>query len=161
MRSWVEALYFSRAIPASVREADLDRRMRRTFRATLAYPDPPVTFTEKMRYKLARDRRPLLTTFADKVGVRDYVESKVGGHVLKELFLVTDNPRSLPKEDLPREFALKASHGSGGCVIVGEHVPSSEELPQPPVGWARLQVHPDNVDWRILRRLCGEWLGLR
>jgi TupA-like ATPgrasp len=161
LRARTERIYFSRAIPARVRDADLDRRMRRCFGTTLAYPDPPVTFRDKMRYKMAHDRRPLLTTFADKASVREYVAAKVGRHVLKELFLVTDDPLDIRRDALPREFVLHATHGSGGCVIVGDHVPREERLPEPPAGWARLQVFPDGVDWTRLRRLCREWLRLR
>src|SRR5690606_28252821 len=33
----------------------------------------PVTFTEKLRYKLIHDRRPLVRVFSDKIASRDYV----------------------------------------------------------------------------------------
>jgi len=161
VKARAERLYFSRAVPSRLREADLDRRMRRVFRTSLAYPDPPVTFREKMRYKMLNDRRPLLTTFADKVAVRDYVEAKVGPEILKELYLVTHDVTQIRRGSLPREFALKPSHGSGASMIVGEHVPRAQRLPQPPVGWARVQVSPESLDWGRLRNICREWFRLR
>jgi len=65
-----------------------------------------VTFNDKVRYKMLNDRRPLLTTFADKVAVRRYVEAKVGKEVLTELFLVTKNPEKVKQQFLPRESVL-------------------------------------------------------
>src|SRR5437867_168335 len=90
-----ERIYFSRAIPERVRDADLDRRMRRAFRTGLAYPSPPVTFNEKIRYKILHDRRPLLMTWADKFAVRDYIARKVGAEFLTELYLVTKDPKAV------------------------------------------------------------------
>src|SRR5947209_1724802 len=161
LRARAERIYFSRLIPGRLRELDLDRRMRRAARTVLAHPDPPVTFNEKVRYKILHDRRPLLVQWADKVAVRDYVESKLGSGFLTELYLVTEDPKLVRKAALPRGFALKASHGCGGCVIVGEHVPPDRKLPAPPAGWAHLDVSPESLDWTRLAGLCREWLGLR
>ena len=144
-----------------MRELDLDRRARESFRTVLAHPDPPVTFTDKMRYKMRHDRRALLPALADKVAARDYVEAKVGPHVLTKLYLVTGDAATIRQDALPREFVLKASHGCGGCAVVGDHVPSDKSLPRPPAGWVRVEVAPDSVDWSRLRALCREWLRLR
>ena len=38
----------------------------------------PRTFTEKVRYKMLRDHRPLMVTFADKAAVRGHVAAVVG-----------------------------------------------------------------------------------
>jgi TupA-like ATPgrasp len=120
-----------------------------------------VTFTDKVRHKILGDRRPVLKQWADKVAVRAYVESKVGREFLTELYRVTDDPEQLTSDALPREFALKPSHGSGACVIVGDQVKPEQKLPPLPVGWALLQVAPDSLDWDRLRSISWEWLGLR
>ena len=39
-----------------------------------------------------RDKRPLLTTFADKLAARAYIESRVGAGYLPELLAVTSDP---------------------------------------------------------------------
>jgi TupA-like ATPgrasp len=119
-----------------------------------------VTFNEKVRYKLLNDRRPLLTQWADKVAVRDYVERVVGSQYLTELYLVTDDPDHVREQALPREFALKPSHGSSACVVVGEQAPPENALPEPPVGWALMEITPERLDWDQLRGICREWLGL-
>jgi hypothetical protein len=94
----------------------------------------PTTFNQMVRRRMALDRRSILTTFVDKVAVRDYVREKVGEHVLTQLYAVTDDQYTLARADLPREFVLKVSHASGGSVIVGEHA-AREPLPEPPIRW--------------------------
>jgi hypothetical protein len=52
---------------------------------------PPVTLNEKILFKMAFDRRPILKTLADRIAVRDYVQERVGGHVLpKHLHVFSD-----------------------------------------------------------------------
>lgn len=124
-------------------------------------PRQPATFNEKVRYKMLKDRRPLLTTFADKVAVRDYVARKAGRHLLTQLYLVTGDPDRIGPDCLPREFVIKAAHGCGGVAVVADHAAPDARLPEPPAGWSRSLVAPGRVDWAVLRGLCREWLGLR
>jgi hypothetical protein len=120
-----------------------------------------VTFNEKVRYKMLADRRPLLTMFADKVAVRAYVEAKVGASVLTDLYAVTNEPQALMRAELPREFVVKPTHGSGAGVIVAEFVSSELGLPASPAGWAQWLVSPDSLDWDRLVEQCRHWLSLR
>ena len=89
----------------------------RTLRKSAENPD---TFSKKIRYKMAYDRRNELTTFADKVAVRRYVANSVGGKYLTTLYEVLgeDSLDLLPTEKLPKNFVIKTNHGSGGVVIV-------------------------------------------
>jgi hypothetical protein len=135
----VKRAYFSRLVPRRVRDAQLDWSIRRV----APYPDPPITFNAKLHYKMVNDRRPLLTTFADKVAVRRYIETKVGRHVLTDLFLVTEDAKLVRREALPREFVLKPSHGAGGC-IVSEKIASTEKMPDQHPGWSGFAVSPNN-----------------
>jgi hypothetical protein len=158
---FAKRVYFSRLVPSRLREADLDRRTRRAGRSVLSHPTPPATYSEKVRYKLLHDRNPLLVQWADKFASRDYIAAKVGNDLLPRLYLVTEDPEAIRRDALPREFALKATHGWGGVVIVGDHVSPERSLPAPPAGWVALDVAPDNVDWERLRGLCREWLHRR
>jgi len=133
----------------------------RDARRALEVPRRPATFNEKVRHKMASDHRPLLTTFADKVAVREYVSRTIGPHVLTEHYLVTEDPEAVRPESMPREVALKASHASGGCVLVAEHAAREHGLPDPPTGWQRFLVHPDSLDWDALRARCRTWLASR
>jgi hypothetical protein len=152
-------MYRSRLVPERVRELRRQRAASRDLLATITVP--PATFNEKVRYRMATDRRRILTVFADKVSVRDYVREKVGEHILARVYAVTEEPQELLDSGLPREFVVKASHASGGIVVVADHVPPLTRLPRPPVGWSRLAVAPANLEWDSLVDLCRDWLGRR
>jgi hypothetical protein len=142
-----------------VREAIVRWRWSKAARRALGVSRRPVGFNAKTRYKMAHDLRPLLTTLSDKVAAREYVARVVGSGYLPELELVTSAPADLRAEDLSREVAVKVSHASGGVVLVSESAPRGVLLPEPPVGWARFHVHPDDVDWDVVRALCEDWLA--
>ncbi len=110
---------------------------------------------------MLRDRRPLLTTFADKIAVREYVRSRVGPQVLTTLHLVTSSPEAVAEAELPREFVAKPSHASGACVVVAGFAPPERELPATPVGWAELLVRPERLDLHRLAGHCRHWLAHR
>lgn len=121
----------------------------------------PATFNEKVRYKMLADRRPLLTTFTDKLAVRTYVESRVGAGYLPELYAVTNEPSSLLRDALPREFVVKPTHASGAVVVVADFAPPDTALSRPDATWAKAWVRPAALDWGILTEIGEEWLSHR
>jgi len=118
----------------------------------------PVTFNEKLRYKMLADRRPLLTTFTDKLAVRTYVKSRVGAGVLTDLYFVTEAPAMLAGAELPREFVVKPTHAFGACVVVADFAPSEQELPAKD-GWLEAMVRPDRLNRDRLVALCHDWMS--
>jgi hypothetical protein len=78
----------------------------------------PRTLNEKIVRRMLFDRRPILTQLADKYAVREYVKTKVGAHVLPRLYWVTKAPDDIPFGDLPSQFVVKPTHGSGWVHIV-------------------------------------------
>lgn len=119
----------------------------------------PTTFNEKIRYKMVRDRRPMLKTFADKVAVRDYIVREVGHGYLTELYQVHETADAVRWDELPREFVCKASHASGGAIIVSESADPSFRLPPyVPSGYGRYVVHPDAFDPDRATVLLHRWL---
>ena len=152
-------LHGSPLVPERARDWVLERRARRKLLASI--DGAPTTFNEKVRYRMATDRRPILQTFADKLAVREYVADKVGDHLLTTLHLATDDPAALLPSALPRQFALKASHASGGVILVGDHVAPTRRLPEPRDDWDRWMVHPDSLDWDLMRAHCRCWLARR
>ena len=92
----------------------------------------PRTFTEKVRYKMLRDHRELMVTFADKAAVRDHVAAVAGTHVLPRLLHLSDDPASLAGAALPTAYVLKPTHGSGVAVVVSPDAPAEARLPDPP-----------------------------
>lgn len=77
----------------------------------------PVTFDDKIQWYKLHYRRPIMTTLADKYGVRQYLIDRQLGHILNELHGVYDSFEEIPFETLPKAFVLKANHGSGWNVI--------------------------------------------
>jgi len=134
-------------------------RERVVVRRELARLGAPVTFQEKVRYKMLADRRPLLTTFADKLAVRDYVASRVGSDVLTDVYLVTDCADDLATATLPREYVVKPTHASGACVAVAGFAPPDTELPASPDGFTGHLVQPGNASADRLVALCRLWLA--
>ncbi len=72
----------------------------------------PSALSEKALCKMLFDRNELLPIISDKLAVRDFVSSRVGSAVLKEIYAVYENETEIQLDDLPDRFVLKANHGS-------------------------------------------------
>jgi hypothetical protein len=118
----------------------------------------PVTFTEKVRYKMLRDHRPLITTFADKAGVRDYVAARIGEHYLPKAYAIDPDPRVLLDAELPEEFVVKPTHGSGAAFVVSHRASPTTRLPTEDSSWVYRHVLPEHADRATLARLGARWL---
>jgi len=77
----------------------------------------PRTFNEKLQWYKRYYRDPLMTTLADKLAVRGYLEANGHGHLLNELYGVYDRPEEIDFDRLPERFVLKATHGSNMNII--------------------------------------------
>lgn len=77
----------------------------------------PKKFNEKLQWLKLYDRRPEYTNLVDKLAVRDYVSQNIGSQYLVPLIGVYTAPEDIPWEELPRQFVLKCTHGSG-CNII-------------------------------------------
>ncbi len=78
----------------------------------------PRTYTEKIQWLKLYDSTPLKGELSDKYLVRDYVREKIGEEYLVPLLGVWDRVDDIPFDDLPQQYALKATHGSGWNIIV-------------------------------------------
>jgi len=126
-------------------------------------PEHPVGFSEKLLYRMAHDRRPLLTVFADKVAVRDYVAARVGTDVLPVTYGIYNDARAIEWARIPTDFVLKASHGSGATAIVWSGAPRGTKRPTPHERrtWTwRAVLHPEDLDRVALGELAAGWLDL-
>lgn len=86
----------------------------------LADLDSPRTFAEKISWlKLYCYRdNPLVKRCADKLEVRGYVQERGLGMLLNELIGAYRRPKDIPWEELPSQFVLKWSFGSGyNCIV--------------------------------------------
>lgn len=164
VRNW------ARSTPAPIRSA----LALAWYTARLEWPQPvarvkrlwqtrrPSTYDEKIRYKMARDRRPLLTTFADKLAARDYVTERVDATRLLNIHDRSTSASGIRWSRLPEEYVVKVNHGSGGIIIVSRRADRSTRLPSPEErpGWSRHLIHPDNADPARMAALSDYWLTL-
>lgn len=91
--------------------------------ADLGYwPDvcDPRSFNEKVMYRKLYTDNELYSRVADKYRVRSYVAERVGEGVLTDLYHVTEDPSTIPFDNLPEKFVVKATHGSGWIILVPE-----------------------------------------
>ncbi|MCE0536526.1 hypothetical protein LWF15_13495 [Kineosporia rhizophila] len=119
----------------------------------------PTTFTEKVRYKMLRDHRPLVVTFADKAAVRDYVASRVGEQYLPGSFGILDDPADLERLDLPESYVVKPTHGSGVALVVSPQAPAEATLPSAQWGWVYRHVRPEAAPMGEVIAIARGWLG--
>ncbi len=98
----------------------------------------PRSFNEKLTHRKLFTDKEIFTEVEDKWMVRDYVEEKVGEDILPEALHVTDNPDTIPWQELPDRFVIKANHGSG---------------------WNKIVENKDEEDFEEIKEQCREWLG--
>ncbi|PWD51639.1 hypothetical protein C8046_14290 [Serinibacter arcticus] len=117
----------------------------------------PRLFTEKVRYKMLRDHRELLVTFADKAAVRDHVAALVGEDLLPRVHAVLEDADDLLALDLPPEHVVKPTHGSGAAIVVSRRAPAEAVLPRPEWGWVYAHVRPAAADRAVIRDIAAGW----
>ena len=92
----------------------------KTFKKRLGYSPElqnPVTFNEKIQWLKLNWYDSNVVKLADKYRVRDYVKEKCGEQYLNELYDVYENVNEINLAQLPNQFVLKVTHGSGFNVI--------------------------------------------
>jgi hypothetical protein len=80
----------------------------------------PTTFTDKVLWRTAFDRRPILAQISDKSRARDYVVAALGPQAVPRLYFSTTRPATIPFDDLPDRFVVKPTHASGWVALVRE-----------------------------------------
>ena len=115
LKSRIEYLF-----PAKVQ---VKRELRRKFNEELNLEDPK-TYHDKLQWlklygrdKLLQDVVSLMKQCSDKLEVRKYVKSKIGGNYLNELYGVYKSIKEIDFSKLPEEFVIKATHDSGSVYI--------------------------------------------
>ncbi|CAN5719772.1 N/A [soil metagenome] len=119
----------------------------------------PRTFNDKVRYKMLRDRRALVVTFADKVAVRDYVAAMIGDRYLPRAYAILDDPVALTDVNLPRAHVVKPTHGSGAAVVVSDRADPEARLPTDPGSWVYRHVRPEAAPTDDIVRIAQGWMA--
>jgi hypothetical protein len=124
--------------------------------------DHPRGFNEKILTKILGDRRPYLTLFADKLRVRDYVRRTAPALLLPRLYWWSDRADTLPFDELPGAFVLKANHGSGWNLLVQDKTKVTQaELVKLARKWLRSDFTIVGREWaykNVLRAVYAEEL---
>ena len=97
----------------------------------------PKTFSEKMQWLKLYYHNPLMTVCADKYEVRDYLVQKGYGDLLNEVIGTYDTIAQLNISELPSQFVLKATHGSG---------------------WNLICTDKSKINWWIWKKIMNVWL---
>lgn len=122
----------------------------------------PRMFADYVRRKMLFDRRPYLVQTADKVRARDYVRAKVGEHVLTKAYAIVEDPRIIDWSTVPRTYVCKATHGSGGVIVVTDDADPDARLPTPEDRpWARAFVRPEHAPTEEVTEVCLRWVRQR
>jgi hypothetical protein len=121
----------------------------------------PETFAEKVRYKMAFDRNPILKVWADKVAVRQYVSEIIGSEYLSNIFGIFQNPEAISPAILPTNFVIKPNHASGAVIIIwdGAARQDSSYLESfMKVKWGRILINPLDLNWLVINKILRKWL---
>jgi hypothetical protein len=108
----------------------------------------PVTFAEKMNWRIVYDRRELLAVTCDKVVSQEFALARCEGLGLRvpATYWSGTDLAELATVDLPDEWVLKPNHRSG-LVIFGNSTPDIAALRRDTEGWL------DEWQWSM----WGEW----
>jgi hypothetical protein len=121
---------------------------------TFASVNNPVTFNEKVHWRILKDRREILAWTCDKLAMKDYA-SKVEGamdhglRIPRTLWSGTD-VRELEKVELPDRWVLKPNHRSG-LVFFGRGAPDVPALRKTVENWLRPAEGADLHEWAYLK----------
>lgn len=80
----------------------------------------PKYFTEKIQWLKLYDCKPIKTTLADKILVRNWIKEKIGEEYLKKIYGIYNSFEEINFSELPQEYAIKANHGCNMQLLVIE-----------------------------------------
>jgi TupA-like ATPgrasp len=123
----------------------------------------PVTFNDKVNWRILNDRRPLLEWTCDKLSMKEHVMDAAldGLHVPKTIWSGSDVCELLEIE-LPEYWVLKPNHRSG-LIHFGYGRPDRGELSALTAGWLDTFESKDKGEWAYAKArpmlLVEELLG--
>ncbi len=101
------------------------RQLKNLFKQRTGYEldlKTPKSFNQKINWRKVHDRNPLLPVLVDKFKVREYIKTIIGEAEAEKLLIpllyVTSQPKTIPFDELPDQYVIKANHGSGTNIIV-------------------------------------------
>jgi hypothetical protein len=152
VRHWGDIMQFlpaiERIMPDTIVDLVFAIRMHKEKLGVFPKILKPETFNEKILRRKLLDRRKILTQFADKYRVREYVENRLGPEILTKLYFVTTNPADIPFDELPDKFVVKPSHGSGWFKVVADKSKLNKaDLRKTCISWLNQSFYRINREW--------------
>lgn len=146
-------------IPFDWAAAPSYRRIRRQWPGGV-----PRTFTQKLQYKIMTDRRRIARTYADKLEVRSYVQTKCPTLRLSRVLAIVAAESELNVGVPAAPWVMKATHGSGMVLICDRAgAVSPDEIRERAGRWLRTDYALRYWEWqyaRLPRRVVfEEYLG--
>lgn len=124
--------------------------------------DNPETYTEKINWCKLHWYNPLVEKCVDKYDVREYVELKIGKQYLNEVYGVWNTYEEINFEELPEQFVIKVTNGSGDVYLCSDKKKLDErEMKKRLDRYRRHNVFYANREWPYLaanRRYIAEKL---
>lgn len=112
-------------------------RLYKDYSGKLPNLEQPITFSEKLQWMKLNYQNPLMTICADKWEVRDYLKKKGYGALLSNIISVHDTIKDFQVEKLPKNFVVKATHGSG---------------------WNLICTDKEKINWFWWKKIMNIWL---
>lgn len=125
----------------------------------------PRFFTDKIRWRMLYDRRPLLQTCSDRLAAREYAAARGGEEYLIPLLGVYDRPEQVPWAELCPPYVVKTTHGCEMNIIVRDHSDvDPNRFQQLLSGWLKINYYHRAWEWSykhvprriIVERFIGE-----
>ncbi len=82
--------------------------------------DNPRTFNEKVLHRKLRTDDDRFAIVEGKLSVREYVSDRLDEDILPDLLWVTDDPTTIPFQDLPDSYVIKPTHMAEEVIFVAE-----------------------------------------
>lgn len=107
----------------------------------------PRTFTDKVNWRILKDRRPLLLGTCDKLWMKEHASAVAPGLVrVPRTYWSGTDLAELASVDLPARWVLKPNHG---CKLVhlGEGTPDVQALRALTTGWLEQDLAARTGEW--------------
>lgn len=122
----------------------------------------PITFNEKVNWRILHDRRPLLAWTCDKVEMKRNVALLDSAVLIPRTLWQGTDLQELKDRSFPDRWILKANHRSQ-CVYIGRGRPDLEALSEATDGWMTSFQATNLGEWAYEVAnpsfLLEEWIG--
>jgi hypothetical protein len=108
----------------------------------------PKTFSEKLQWLKLYWYDEKVHTYVDKYEVRKHIESKLGGKYLNDLLGVYNSFDEIDFGNLPLQFVIKLTHGSGYNIIIKDKTKIDYEMVKFKINrWMKMKYYLRNGEW--------------